>query len=490
MTNGRRSKVLAIGLDACDLEYLQCYLPHLPNLQKLLGTSTLTELNTTSAAMDASVWPTFMMACSPGEHGYYFPFQWHAQTLQYQRIGGGWLPFKPFWNLLRDRGCQVGIFDMPLLPLPVSSGDRVHYYHWHSQDEGIAYRDNKTPLGCQIIKKWGPSPLYYDIPVDKTAEQLERLRCAAIRSAETRGEIGKWLLEESDWDLFFTCFSELHRAGHYLCPDPAHNELPLMKSDTLIDVYRAVDRAIGTLLSAHTAQNIPVILFSLHGMGPNNSQVHFIPKVLDRLFAGPGTDSAAHSIAPQRSLFRWLREKAPAQLQQTIARNVSQSVRDWVVNRAFSSGIDWPHIPAYGLLSGGQGYIRYNIQGREKRGWLVAESEQHHQIKTLLKETFFSLRDTHTGRPLVKQILDIEEIYPGPFAKYLPDLSIIWHELAPTRKISSPTLGTLSGRITTGRGGNHRPKAFYFCNSKLPEQITRQVTHIGELYQAFNYLLK
>jgi predicted AlkP superfamily phosphohydrolase/phosphomutase len=62
-------KVLAIGLDSCDLEYLQCYLPHLPHLQKLLGKGTLTELGTTSTAMDASVWPTFMlfslsMACS------------------------------------------------------------------------------------------------------------------------------------------------------------------------------------------------------------------------------------------------------------------------------------------------------------------------------------------------------------------------------------------------------------------------------------------
>jgi len=302
--------------------------------------------------------------------------------------------------------------------------------------------------------------------------------------------MGKWLLEESDWDLFITCFSELHRAGHYLCPNPEHNEQPLDDRDTLIDVYRAVDQAIGTLLSAHTAQNVRVVVFSLHGMGPNNSQLHFVPKVLDRLFSSSVSDPAAHSVAPQRSLFRWLREKLPAQLQQSIARHVSQSVRDWVVNQAFSSGLDWQHIPAFHVLSGGQGYLRFNIQGREKMGWLVAGSEQHRQVKTLLKETFSSLQDAHSGKPLVKQILDIEDLYPGPFTPYLPDLSIIWHDLPPAGEIHSPTLGNFSGRIGTGRGGNHRPKAFYSCDSELPKHVTRRMTQICELHRVFNHLLE
>jgi len=438
--------------------------------------------------MDASVWPTFMMTCSPGEHGNYFPLQWHAQTLRYQRVGAGWLPIKPFWDSWSERGCQVGVFDMPMLS--VRSGDWVRYYHWHSQDKGVAYRSNDTPLGRQIVKKWGPNPLYDDIPVDKTPEQLQQIRCAAMSSAETRGKMGKWLLEESDWDLFITCFSELHRAGHYLCPDPVRHEQPLDDSDTLIDVYKAVDQAIGTLLSAHTAQNVRVIVFSLHGMGPNNSQMHFVPKVLDRLFSSPVASPAVPSVAPQRSPFRVLREKLPAQLQQGIARHVPQFVRDWVVNRAFSSGLDWQHIPAFDVLSGGQGYIRFNIQGREKRGWLVAGSDQHRQIESLLRETFFSLQDAHSGKPLVKQILDIEDLYTGPFSNYLPDLSIIWHELPPAREIYSPTLGNISGRIGTGRGGNHRPKAFYCCDSELPEQLTRRVTHIRELHRVFNHLLE
>lgn len=490
MTGRPLQKVLAIGLDSCDLAYLECYLPHLPHLQTLLDKGTLSELDTTSTAMDATVWPTFMLACSPGEHGYYFPFQWQAQAQSYQHVVAGCLPFKPFWDSLSERGCQVCVFDMPMLPLPIQSSDRVRYYHWHSQDEGVAYRYNDTPLGRQIEKKWGPNPLFYDIPVEKTPEQLEQLRCAAISSAETRGEMGKWLLEESDWDLFITCFSELHRAGHYLCPNPEHNEQPLDDRDTLIDVYRAVDQAIGTLLSAHTAQNVRVVVFSLHGMGPNNSQLHFVPKVLDRLFSSSASDPAAHSVSPQRSLFRWLREKLPAQLQQSIARHVSQSVRDWVVNQAFSSGLDWQHIPAFHVLSGGQGYLRFNIQGREKMGWLVAGSEQHRQVKTLLKETFSSLQDAHSGKPLVKQILDIEDLYPGPFTPYLPDLSIIWHDLPPAGEIHSPTLGNFSGRIGTGRGGNHRPKAFYSCDSELPKHVTRRMTQICELHRVFNHLLE
>jgi predicted AlkP superfamily phosphohydrolase/phosphomutase len=173
-----------------------------------------------------------------------------------------------------------------------------------------------------------------------------------------------------------------------------------------------------------------------------------------------------------------------------MARHVSQSMRDWVVNRAFSSGLDWQHIPAFRVLSGGQGYIRFNIQGREKMGWLIAGSEQHRQLNTLLKETFSSLQEAHSGKPLVKQILDIEDLYPGPLTSCLPDLSIIWHELPPAREIHSPTLGKFSGQIGTGRGANHRPKAFYSCDSELPEPVTRGVTHIHELHRVFNHLLE
>ena len=254
-------------------------------------------------------------------------------------------------------------------------------------------------------------------------------------------------------------------------------------------MYKAVDQAIGTLLSAQSAQNVPIIIFSLHGMGPNNSQVHFVPKVLDKLFSSQMTYPNTHSVTPQISPFRWLREKAPAQLQQRLAQHVSQPVRDWVVNRAFTSGLDWPHIPAFGLLSGGQGYIRYNMKEREKKGWLVAGSEQHRQLKTLLNKTFSTLQDAQSGKPLVKRVIEIEEEYPGPFSSYLPDLSIIWHEHPPAREIHSPTLGNITGRIGTGRGGNHRPKAFYGSNVKFSEHLTQQVTHIAELHEIFGHLL-
>ena len=474
-------KVLAIGLDSCDLEYLQAYITQLPNLQKLLGKGELKSIKTTASALDASVWPSFMTGSSPGSHGYYFPFQWRAETLRYQRTSFGDMPLRPFWESSGDQGFRIGVLDAPMLPLPAASGAFVDYYHWQSQDEGSAYRFNTTALGREIFRKFGRNPQAYDIPTDKTPAQLERLRQDGVQSALKRGALTKWLLEESEWDLFLTCFSELHRAGHYLCPDPEKGQQLLDENDRLFDVYLAVDTAIGDLLMASTAHDARVIIFALHGMGPNNAQNHFIPKILDRLFSS--------AVIPQRSLWRLLREYLPAQLQQVIALCVTQPVRDWVVNRSFSSGLDWKNTPVFNLLSGGQGYLRFNLKGREKHGWLIADSEQHQQLKALIKETFLSLKDAKSGELLVSHVIDVNNKFPGVLSSKLPDLSVVWRDLPPADKIHSPTLGEFTAHMGTGRGGNHRPKAFYFCNSAVPESLSRQVTDIQSLHRLFTHFL-
>lgn len=136
--------------------------------------------------------------------------------MRYTRIKAGWLPL--VWNGLVQEEIKVGVFDMPMLPFPIySSPEAVSYYHWHSQeDDGFAYKQNDTALGQKIVGIFGASPLKHDIPTNKTAIQIDRISKFCQDAAVTRGRISKWLMENSAWDLFIICFSELHRAGHYL----------------------------------------------------------------------------------------------------------------------------------------------------------------------------------------------------------------------------------------------------------------------------------
>jgi len=91
----------------------------------------------------------------------------------------------------------------------------------------------------------------------------------------------------------------------------------------LLDVYLALDNALGTILAAINLAETTVIIFALHGMGANLSQEHFVTPLMDRVNAKfgelePGLFPAGHAPR-QRSVMRLLRENIPPWLQSKIA---------------------------------------------------------------------------------------------------------------------------------------------------------------------------
>ncbi len=109
-----------------------------------------------------------------------------------------------------------------------------------------------------------------EVPVRKSAAERERIKRRMIKGASLRAELTKWLMTTQPWDLFLIVFHELHRAGHLLWPtnDSINPEL-------LLEVYRAVDRALGQILLAAQDEKSAIAIFALHGMGAYNSQDHF-----------------------------------------------------------------------------------------------------------------------------------------------------------------------------------------------------------------------
>jgi len=139
---------------------------------------------------------------------------------------------------------------------------------------------------------------------------------------------------------------------------------------------------------------------------------------------------------------------------------VPEAARDWVTSRSFGAGIDWPRVPGFVVPSGGEGYLRFNLVGRERRGCLQPNSEEHRRYAQRLRDELLALTVTATGRPLVKDVVEVQRTFTGARSDLLPDLVLVWHEATPATEVASPTLGTFTAHLATGRGGNHRPGAF------------------------------
>lgn len=300
-----------------------------------------------------------------------------------------------------------------------------------------------------------------EVPVEKSLSERMRVHTNLVSGVRIKSALMRWLLTSHPWDFFIAVFGESHRGGHILWPVGPEGESSIPAS-ALLDVYRALDEALGNVLAAINLEETTVIIFALHGMGENLSQEHFVTPLMDRVNVKfselePGLFPSGRPPR-RRSAMRLLREKVPPWMQSKIANLVPQHIRDAVVDRSITSGYDWPHTPGLAVRSDNNGYIRFNLAGRERQGMLEPGSASLARYSNLVRESFSSLR-TVDGRRLVENLYSSAEQFSGKRMHHLPDLIVTWSGLEPVSRVDS-TLGTLLADLDTGRGGNHRASGF------------------------------
>ncbi len=464
MSSENGSRVLMIGLDSADLDYIEPRLASLPNLQRLFSGGIVRRLGTPADTMSACVWPTFFTGTQPGHHGQYFPIQWDPAAMELKHVDSSWLDCEPFWRPLARAGLPVTTLDVQMT-FPSRTPDGVEVINWGSKTLG-GFHCNRPEVGKQIEQLFGTHVLQPDIPVEKSPQRSEVIRKTLLAGVRRRGELTRWLLKNTDWKLFVSVFQECHRAGHYFwtdgvagIPQPGDSDA----SGAMLEVHRALDHEVGEILQAIDPRETTVIVFSLMGMGANRAQMHLVPQIIDRIneqFLYPGAAPPRPRPRPKRSVMGYLRDKIPAPIQERVAMAMPATVRDWVVGRAYAGALDWKRTPGFALPTGGEGYLRASIVGREKEGYLEPGSALHRRYLEALREGFLSLRRAETGEPLADEVLFPGERYPGPRSGYLPDISVTWRPGGPATAVTSEKLGSFEGRLKTGRDGNHRPAAF------------------------------
>jgi predicted AlkP superfamily phosphohydrolase/phosphomutase len=445
--------VVLIGLDSVDLDYCEGRLDRMPRLRDFLAGATVRRLDSPADVMSATVWPTFYTGTPPGEHGQYFPMQWDPERMRLRHVGPDWIDCEPWWRPLARGGVAVTTLDVQCV-FPSRTCDGVEIVNWGVDAFG-GYHCNQPELARDVVRRFGSNPMGFDAPVDKSRTRLGEMRRALFQSLATRGALARWLMTQTRWELFVVAFPECHRAGHYFWPNGDDDGA----AATLLEAHEALDAELGLLLDAIDLRTTTVVVFSLLGMARNRSQMHFMPALMDRVNAAFRAD-AGLGARPQRSLMRRLRTTVPPALQERVALAVPERLRDWVIGHAYAGGLDWSATPAFALPTGGEGYVRLNVAGRERTGCLPGGGELYERYRSFLRESFASLRVADTGEPLVGDVHFPTDHFAGVRARNLPDVAIAWAAGAPATAVRSDRLGTLTGRLATGRPGNHRAHAF------------------------------
>ncbi|PIG95294.1 alkaline phosphatase family protein [Gloeocapsopsis sp. IPPAS B-1203] len=500
-----KTPVIAIGLDAAEPALIEQWISqgYLKNLRSLKEQGAYNRLHNFNYYRAETPWTTFLTGCSPQKTGYWAPIKLRQGTYEIDEIGAyDFAEYPPFYTLGDEY--KVGIFDLPH-SRPSNQVNGVQVFAWGAHAPLTSSESQPSQLLQQLIDKYGEHPaLHKDHASCLDVAALKRLQKNLEVGISRRSAICQELLQREDWDLFLTIFGETHSAGHYFwhlsqSDHPLYALLNRPSGDPLLEVFQAIDQAIGEILTK-APENARILIFADHGMGANVMDLPsmvFLPELLYRLSfparvgiaAGQLGTTLKHPFTGVRiqrgplgmlwslkhdsnPLKRALRRNTPTKLFNYLEPLFGNSQQSDLISpfqlQAQSDPLYyqpavwykpfWSQMKAFALPSFSEGYIRINLQGREPEG-IVAPSE-YEALCDQLSQELYALRNSRTGTPIVKNIIRTRQSAIDVDPK-LPDadLVVIWQEDHATDVVDSPTLGRI-GPVPYFRTGSHRSQGF------------------------------
>jgi len=467
---GRR--VVLIVLDCSEKTLVERWADEgaMPNVKRLRERGAYGPLGSTADTLIASPWPVIMTSTWPVENGFICWMQWRPDRMTEQRCDPSWVDVKPFYRRLGPYGVVAMDIPMAMDPEPFEG---VEIASWSSYDK-LCDLSSYPPEAIERLRKQ-----YHKLPIGPELGELQsirrqlKLKDSLIRGTEAAGDAARDLMREENWDLFITAFGATHRAGHNFWDHGSYRETnPPAASREAYDgalkaVYEAADRQLGKLLDA-APDDAVVLCMASHGMGPSTSRYDLMPELLSRIVDERRVteQEQEHEAASKPGLLKRVRGMVPVEWRSRVKRNLPRGLQDALSKFwAGQTGQDWSTTKAFALAGDLEGYVRINLQGREREG--IVAPEDYEPLMRKLIEGFESWKDAETGEPLVERVLRGDELWPEvPVERRVnnvPDLIVRWsaRPVLATQTMSSERYGTLRwpipDKFPDGRSGHHRP---------------------------------
>ncbi|MGF1455880.1 MAG: alkaline phosphatase family protein [Alphaproteobacteria bacterium] len=463
-------RVIVLGLDGYEASFGERLMAEgrMPHLARLKAQSARFGLDHGPERYTGLAWEHVATGLNPERSGRWTAVDFDPATYRTRQ------PATAFQPVFSGLGLKPVIFDAPYCDL-ARTPDLRGLVSWGAHDPGVEPTARPASLMQEIEARFGPYPAPDFIYAFTWPDPALTARAAdaLVEALERRTAITKWLLRERfrDWDLGMVVVGELHSAiepfWHGVDPDHPLADHPSARAagEGLTRVYEALDRLIGMLMEEWP--DIPLMAFSMHGMGPNEADVpsmillpellyrdafgapHFeapaawrdAPKGCPTLAPGEHWDLAVKfhlgaSMRPRPSPLGRLKQRVARFLpgaERSTATGLATESLGWMPSQHYQPF--WSRMDAFAVPSFYDGRIRLNLTGREVGGRI--DPEDYDEACARIEDLLRACRDPRTGAPVVRSIsravehaaFNGEPGRPGdPFA--LPgtqaDLIVIW----------------------------------------------------------------
>ncbi len=415
--------ILVVAWDGADLGLVEPWIAagELPHLASLVERGATRPLASTRPAVTFPAWTSFLTASTPDRHG--IPDFTIRDGYRVRFTNAADRRLRTVFSLMSAAGLRVGTYAVPVTypPEPLS-GFQIPGFDTPFGASPASKHGHPAALVEMILARYGT--LAVDGPSQARIEEGWHRRAlpCLLASIERRAEIFENLLREIRPDCAMVHFIESDTVSHQFrqfCDprSPRYRESEL--GAAMLDVYRALDAALGRLLAA-IDRDATVVLLSDHGSAATSDRSIF----WNRWLADTGR-LAFKTQAPIASVVGAVKRAAsrftPAGLHAGLFASL-RPVVDRLESAARFAGIDWAHTSVFSEELAYQPSFWLNLRSREPRG-TVPENEAFATIEALATD-LLEMRDPFDGRRVVRNAWRREILYQGPFAHRFPDLVV------------------------------------------------------------------
>jgi predicted AlkP superfamily phosphohydrolase/phosphomutase len=455
----RTRRVLAVGLDGYEHSLAEGLMAEglLPNMRRLRAQSARFLLDHGRDKYSGLTWEQVSTGKTCAAAGRWSPVTFHPSSYRVSQDPTASAPF------LAGLAAEAVVFDLPYCDL--SRAPRVRgVTDWGAHDPGVARASRPAGLHAELAARFGPYPAA-DHLYGMFWQSAEKTRVAAealAKAVRVRAAAARWLLGERlpDWELGIVVISESHSAvepmwhgvdaGH-----PLHG-LPSAAAarEGLRRVYLAIDDLLGELAAAFA--DATLVLFAMHGMGPNDADVAgmvLLGELLYRHSFGKPylREPAWRAHTPQGVPLLTEGQNWQAELRAAVPMPgrfwLARSDLDWMPAARYRHR--WPKMKAFALPAFADGRVRINLRGRERRG--VVPPANYEAVRAELVELLRACREPLTGESVIEHV-DYPDKHPYEIGPTEADLYVLWRG-APLGLVH-PQLGRI-GPLPYRRTGGH-----------------------------------
>ena len=393
---------ILIGIDGATFTVLDPLIAdgELPHLSDLAARGVRAELLSTPHPLTPPAWTTLMTGRTPGNHGIYDFLKADIRgdraffTLNDHRD----IRCETIWTLISRQGGRVISLNYPMMapPPPVAGAVVPGLLSWRHLRRNVHPPELYETI--RSLPGFDAKGLSWDFEMETAIQNMPEedleswVRFHIDREAHWFG-ILQHLMRDRPWDLAAVMFDGVDKLQHacWRFLDPSFiperpNAFERSLRDLCLEYFRRLDGYIGQIVAmgGPTAQ---VFVASDHGFGPS-TRIFRVNKWLE-----------------QQGHLHW------AVGDQDRPRSNSHFVH-----------LDWEKTSACAQSAATNGI---HIRIRRGPGDAGVAAEDYPSFRDRLLEQLRAINDPETGKPLLKDVLKKQDVFPGTESDHAPDLTLV-----------------------------------------------------------------